>query len=317
MLKYKIYVKILLLMLTGIFGGAYIYIYIYAKSYPIPIFNRVSLDTKLMFLRDIKDKESIDTIIIGSSIGLNNVQGIVLEESSIKVKHALNISAFSMVTLQIEQFLEIISLFPNVSRIIYSVQFPDFALPLVFENYNIDFIKSYINLDKESIDITYSFYAYKYFIQCLKYHHEWQDLMLNNRYTYLGFDRTGSAPLHVYGNNISKKRWSIPHSSSPIKESYLALERMIKKAKKEGIEFYLVIQPYRAALVKKSEHVRSTLISFDQDAKKIVLDNGGKLLNLHKQLHLSDDFFADRTHLNDKGSAITSKAIGQFIDKNE
>ncbi len=317
MLKYKTYVKILLLMLTGIFGSAYIYIYIYAKSYPIPIFNRVSLDAKLMFLRDMKEKENIDTIIIGSSIGLNNVQGIVLEESSIKVKHALNISAFSMVTMQVEQFLEIISLFPNVTRIIYSSQFPDFALPLVFENYDIDFIKNYINLDKKSIDIKYSFYAYKYFIQCLKYHHLWQDLMLNNRYTYLGFDRTGSAPLHVYGKDISKRRWETPHTSIPIKENYLALGRMIKKAKKEGIEFYFVIQPYRALLVKQSKHVHSALISFDQNAKKIILQNDGKFLNLHKKLHLNDNYFADRTHLNNKGSAKTARAIGKFIDENE
>ncbi len=304
-------------MLAGVFGGAYIYIYIYAKSYPIPIFHRISLDAKLMFLRDMKDKEHIDTIIIGSSIGLNNIQGIVLEESSVKVKHALNISAFSLVVMQVEQFLEIISLFPNVSRVIYSAQFPDFELPLVFENYDIDFAKKYINLDKGSIDITYSFYAYKYFTKCLERHNRWSELMKNNRYTYLGFDRTGSAPLHVYGNDISKRRWETPHSASPIKESYLSLERMVKKTKKDGIKFYFVIQPYRASLVKKSEHVRSTLISFDQDAKKTVLHNGGKFLNLHKQLHLSDDYFADRTHLNDKGSAATAEAIGQFIDQSE
>ena len=44
----------------------------------------------------------------------------------------------------------------------------------------------------------------------------------------------------------------------------------VKKSKKQGIDFYFVIQPYRIPLVKKSEHVRKTLESFDQDTKKII-----------------------------------------------
>jgi hypothetical protein len=318
MLKYKTYVKILSLVLIGIFGGVFIYIYIYAKNYPIPLFHSVSIDTKMMFMRDMENKENIDTLIVGSSIGLNNVQGVAVENSSKRVKHVLNLSGFGIVTMQVEQLLELTTLFPNLERVIYSAQFPDFSLPLIFENHDVDFVKNYINLDKNHINFQYSFYTYKHFVEFAKRPWNWEKKYMSNRdFSYLGFDHTGSAPLHIYDDDIIKSRWETPHAVSPIKENYLALERIVKKTEKKGINFYFIIQPYRIPLVKKSEHVRKTLESFDQVTKKIIIPNGGKVLNLHEYLHLNDNYFADRTHLNDKGSAISSKAIGKFIDKSE
>ena len=318
MLKYKTYVKILALAFIGISGGAFVYIYIYTKNYPIPLFHYVSIDTKMMFIRDMDNRENIDTIIIGSSIGLNNVQGIVLEESSEHVNNVLNLSGFGIVTLQVEQLLELTSLFPNFERLIYSAQFSDFVLPLTFEHYDVDLVKNYIKLGKNRINFKYSFYTYKHFVEFADKSWDWEEKYMSNKnFAYLGFDHTGSAPLHIYGDDIIKYRWETPHSGSPIKENYLALERIVKKTKMQGINFYFIIQPYREPLVKKSEHVRKSLESFDQKTKKIVMPNGGKVLNLHKYLHLDDTYFADRSHLNDKGSAITAEAIGKFIDKNE
>ena len=315
---YKIYVKILSMVLITVFGGAFIYIFIYAKSYPIPLFHRMSLDAKMMFIRDMTHKENIDTIIIGSSIGLNNIQGIILEESSINVKHVLNMSAFGMEVTHIEQTWELISLFPNVKRIIYPAQSLDFTGSSIFEKYDFDFIKGYTDLNKESIDFKYSFYAYKNFIQCVERRWVWQEkYMPNNTFAYLGFDRTGSAPLHIYGRDIIKKRWDNPYVTTPNEESYLALERIVKTANKDGMMFYFVIQPYRGPLVKKYKSLHSLLTSFNDKTQKIVLGNGGEFLNLHNKLHLSDDYFADRTHLNDKGSAITAQEIALFINENE
>ncbi len=320
MFKYKTYVKILALALIGIFTGAFIYIYIYTKHYPIPLFHSVSIDTKMMFIRDMDNRENIDTIIVGSSIGLNNVQGIVVEESSEHVKHVLNLSGFGTVTLQVEQLLALTSLFPNLERVIYSAQFSDFSYLQTFENHDIDLVKNYINLGKNRINLKYCFYTYKHFLEFADKPWDWEGKYMSNRnFAYLGFDYTGSAPLHMYGDDIIKHRWETPHNKKikPMKENYLALERIVKKVIKQEINFYFIMQPYRLPLVKRSEHVRQTLDSFDQNTKKIIIPNGGKVLNLHKYLHLDDAYFADRTHLNDKGSAITAEAIGKFIDKNE
>jgi len=318
MFKYKTYIKILSLALIAIFISTFVYLNTYTRNFPIPLLHHMSLDAKMMFIRDMDNKENIDTIIIGSSIGLNNVQGVILEESSEHAKHVLNLSGFGLVTIQVEQILELTSLFPNLERIIYSAQFVDFSRSLIFENYDVDFIKDYIKLGKNGISLKYRFYTYKHFIEYIKNIWKWEETyMSNGKFAYLNFDHTGSVPLQIYGNNIIQYRWETPHAVSPLKENYLALERVVKKIKQQGINFYFVIEPYRLPLVIQSKHIRKTLESFDIVTKNIIISNGGKILNLHKSLHLNDNYFADRTHLNDKGSAVTAEAIGKFIDKNE
>jgi len=318
MLSYKNYLKILFSILFIILSTVYIYTYLYAKEYAIPLLHSISVDAKFQFIRDMNNRDKIDTLILGSSIGLNNVQGVVLENTSKQVEHALNLSGFGLNTLQIEQLLELRTLFPNLKRVIYSAQFPDFALPTVFENYDIDFIKEYIKLGEHSINFKYAFYTFKNFITVNKHDREWEKKHLTNRrFDFLDFDHTGSAPLNIYGDDIIKNRWENPHRNHPIKESYQALWRMVNKIEKEGMNFYFIIQPYRAPLLKKYKDVYKTLNSFEQDSRKIVLSNNGKILNLHKQLKLTDDYFADRSHLNNKGSEKSAEAIARFIDSSE
>jgi hypothetical protein len=318
MLSYKNYIKILFSLLFVLLTTVYIYTYWYAKNYPIPLVHSISVDAKFQFIRDHIDRDKIDTLIVGSSIGLNNVQGVVLEQKSSRVKHALNLSGFGLNTMQIEQLLELRTLFPNLKRVIYSAQFPDFSLPTVFDNYNVDFIKEYIKLGEHNIDLKYALFAFKNFITVNKHHREWEkEYLKDGKFEFLNFDHTGSVPLNIYGDNIIKDRWENPHRNHPINESYQSLWRMVKKVKKEGLHFYFIIQPYRATLLKKYKDVNDTLTSFDQNSSKIILANHGEILNLHRQLALTDDYFADRSHLNDKGSKKSAEAIAVFIDRCE
>jgi len=75
------------MLIVGLAAG---YVYDFTKNFPPPITKRISFDAKLKFIREQIDPDKIDTIIVGSSIGLNNVIGSILEEDSKKVKHALN-----------------------------------------------------------------------------------------------------------------------------------------------------------------------------------------------------------------------------------
>jgi len=318
MLKYKTYIKKLSILLLVIFGGAFIYIYIYAKTYPIPLFHRISLDAKMMFIRDMTHKEDIDTIIIGSSIGLNNIQGVILEEASTKVKHVLNLSSFSIEVTHIEQIWDLISLFPNVKRVIYSAQSLDFTGESSFEKTDIDFVKEYTELSPGSTNLKYSFYTYKYFLQCVERQWKWKEThMTNRKFSNLDFDHTGSAPLHIYGDDIIKARCINSYVAETKKESYSSLERIIKKAQKDNIRFYFIAQPYREALIKEHEHIKERISYFQTRSQNVVLENNAYFLNLHTKLHLDDEYFADRMHLNDKGSIITTKALAKFIDANE
>jgi hypothetical protein len=271
-----------------------------------------------MFIRDIPDRENIDTIIVGSSIGLNNISGVALERSSKKIKHVVNLSSFSLEVTHWEQIWDLLSLFPNAKRVIYTAQSLDFTEGSNLRKFNIDFAKKYINLGKNGTDIKYALYAFKYFTQCVERQLEWQKrFMSNNKFTYLDFDYTGSALLNIYDDDIVEKRWNNPYVADTTNESFLALERIVKKTKEKGIEFYLAIQPYRLLLVKNDKHLQNILEHFHHNASKTVLKSGGKVINLHKKLNLSDEYFADRIHLNNKGSIIVAQEIGPFIDNNE
>lgn len=318
MLKYKTYVKILSMLLIAIFGGTFIYVYIYAKSYPIPLFHRISLDAKMMFIRDMTNKKDIDTIIIGSSIGLNNLQGIILEKSSEKVKHVLNLSSFSIEVAHIEQIWDLISLFPNVKRVIYSAQSLDFTGETTFQKTDIDFVKGYTDLTPGSINLKYSFYTYKYFLQCVERQWIWKEThMTNRKFSNLDFDHTGGAPLHIYGNDIIKARCTNHYVAKTNEESYLALQHIIKKAEKDNIKFYFIAQPYREALIKEHKHIQENISYFQNTSQKVVLENNAYFLNFHTKLQLGDEYFADRMHLNDKGSVLTTLEIAKYIDANE
>jgi len=318
MLKYKTYVKTLSLLLLVAFGGSFIYVYHFSKSYPIPFTHRINLDDKFRFIRDMPNRDQVDTIIIGSSLGLNNIQGIILEDTSSLANHVLNISAYGLKTTQVERHLDLISIFPHLKRVIYAAQFPDFSKPLTFQSYDLEFIKEYINLGKDEIDLQYAFYAYKNIIEFTKNHWQWEKKYRGDMFNFgLAFDHTGSIALHIYGDMINKDKFYNPHPLNQSIENFHALTNISEKMHQNHIKFYFIVVPYRQPLLDKYEDLRVTMEKFIVKTNQIVTDNGGFFLNLHPKLKLSDKYFVDRFHLNEQGSALTAKSIGKFIDKSE
>ncbi len=318
MLNAKKYTKILLLLLIFIFTSVFIYAYYYSKFYPLPLTHRISLDAKLMFIRDMPHKDMVDTIIVGSSMGLDNLHGDTLAASSTKVKKILNLSAFSIGVTGWERIWSIIELFPNAKRIIYSTQSLDFTEDRIFEEFDLDFVKNYTKLGKNGTNIIYSFYTYKHILSSIPRHWDWESkFMSNNKYTYLEFDHTGGISLHIYGDDIDKKKWDDTYAAETTQESYLSLTRLIQSTKKQNIKFYVVVQPYRKALLKRDNELRKIVHNYYRMLEGTTRKNGAKYLNLDQELNMGDEYFADRIHLNDKGNVVTSKAVGRFIDKYE
>jgi len=315
MLKYKTYVRTLLFILITLVISAFVYIYYYSKYYPVPIFHRVSLDAKMRFIRDIEDKNRFDTAIIGSSIGLNNIQGIVLEDASKEVKQVINLSSLGLKMTQMEQLLDLLSLFPNIKKLIQSAELEDFSQTYVFEKSDIDFAKKYVQHGKQSIDLHTMVYTFKHLVEFVKNHWKWEKEYVPHNTNYcLSFDRTGSVPLRIYGKDINQRRWSTPPPLDQGKENYEALERVAKTLKDKGILFYFIVEPYRQPLLDEYPDLKAVRDSFSKKAQKIVEQNGGFFLDLHEKMKLGDDYFVDREHLNNKGSLLTAKEVAAFID---
>ena len=319
MFRSKTYVKTVLLMLMLIFSGAYLYVYLYSYSYPLPILSRVSLDAKMKFIKENINTNRVDTIIVGSSIGLNNVHGSTLEESSKRCESVLNLSGFELRPEQIEQLLELSPVFTNLKRVIYSAQFSDFSEAEKLSDYDVELLKRYITNRETLIDkVSILLHSFSNLISCVTRQWSWNSKhQSNNKFTYLGFDHTGSVPLHIYGEDIIQSRWETPHGKHQDLNNDIVLQRMVKKAEDAGVNFYFILQPNRREMVEKFKDVRETLNFFEGRTKRVMKKYNGSFLNLHHELNLSDQYFADRTHLNDKGSILISKVIAKFIDNSE
>ena len=298
--------------------GISLYIYFYAHTYPIPIFHRVSLDAKIKFVKDLKDREKYDTVIIGSSIGLNNIQGAVLEKSSKTIKHVINLSSLGLKMTQIEQLLDILSFFPNVHRVIQSAELEDFSQEFVFNTSDINFAKRYIALGEKPLDISSFIYTFKNFIEFAKNNWKWNTSFLpHNTNACLDFDYTGSVDLRIYGEDINQHRWHTPPSLIQGEKNFKALHKVAKNLKQKGIQFYFIVEPYRQPLIDKYPKLKTLRDSFSHRAKKIVKENNGFFLELHNKMKLGDTYFVDREHLNTKGSQLTAKEVAKFVDKIE
>jgi hypothetical protein len=152
---------------------------------------------------------------------------------------------------------------------------------------------------------------------CIERQRVWEDKhMQNNHFEYLGFDKTGSVPLHIYGDDIIGHRWKNPHPGVMHGESFQAVARMADRANQKNIKFYLAHQPYRKGIYESNEHVRGAMGYFDKKVREVFSKIDGKLIVL-QNANLGDEYFSDRTHLNDKGSVLISEVVAKFIDTNE
>jgi len=315
----KAYLKRLFLAMAVVFSAVAGYIYYFAEHYPLPVTNRISFDAKIKFVREHIDVEKVDTIVVGSSIGLNNVNGVALQKACKGCDKVLNLSVYEASPVQAEQLLWLTDVFPNLERVIYSAQFSDFQHATSFGDYNPKTIGKYMARTLDPLrQAKLVFDASKNIPFLVKRAKMWKRKHTrSNLFTYLGFDESGSVPLEIYGKDIVRHRWENPHGSLHIPKAFAALDRMSKRLKEKGIRFYFVQQPYRQPLIQKYPHVKAELEWFLHKVTGIVRPNGGEVLSLYKTLPLEDRYFADRSHLNKEGSIEGSRAIGRFIDQKE
>ena len=314
----KRYLRIFFTTLAFLFIAAVGYVYYFSQHYPPPFTNRISLDAKLKYIRNHIDVNKVDTLIVGSSIGLNNVIGSILEDNSKVINHALNLSVYEATTLEVEQLVSLSKAFPHLKRIIYSVQYSDLPHPWRYENFRANEYIKYMNHTLSWWGLLKMYFrACNNLLFCYERSQKWQNKHQQpDKFTSLLFDRTCSVPLKIYKQKGVGGRWYLPHPPIMHGESFRAIGRMAKFAKEHGMHFYIAHQPYRPELYKKHKSVRDGIAYFDQKVTKAISEYNGTLIKL-QNLPLDNSDYADRTHLNDRGSAKSTKAIAKIIDATE
>lgn len=319
LLHSKTYIKTLFIIFGIIGFMVTVYVYYFAINYPIPITNRASFDAKLKFIRENIDVNKVDTLIVGSSVGVNNIQGAYLEQASAKCKVVLNLSVHGAYTRQARQLLELSDAFPKLERIIYVAQYTDLGVTHQFKDFDPQFLIKYIRDELNSVEkFLVMFHTCNNLLFCIERQRAWKKIYKDkNSFSYIEYDSTGSIPIHINAKKTNPGRWAGAQPGYMPKASYEAIYRMSKRAQDKGIKFYFIQQPYRQAIIERDSRVKNSLSIFAKRIRIIMKENNGVFYSLYERFHLNDSYFADRNHLNYKGSKFEAEVVGKFIDETE
>ena len=290
-------------------------LYILSFTYPLPVFSHVSLDAKLKFLNQTDRTVTADTIIIGSSMGVYNINGVLLEELSHSTHEVLNYSAWGLNPVQIEQLLPVILDNRNIKRIIYAVQPGDYTRVDFLGNFDERLIRNYIYNTLSVFDHLFllnkaanNHRAYWKTIRNWKTRHQNEHVA-----TSLLFDRTGGVAL-----NIHDVDHELPNQHEGYRQlddaAFQALERIMQAVAGRNIRLYFVVMPQRQEPLDKDARLAANFSLFKERAREIVQFNQGYFLDMHARMELGDKYFVDYLHLNDKGANAVSEMLASFIE---
>ena len=271
MLNAKTWTRRLFVGTTMVVGVIYCLLYILSFSYPLPVFSHVSLDAKLKFLNQTDRTITADTIIIGSSVGVDNINGVLLEELSRSSHAVLNYSAWGLNPVQIEQLLPVILDNRNIRSIIYAVTPGDFTRGDPLGSYDERFIRNYIYN-------TLSVFDHLFLLNKGANNHRaywktirnWKTILQNEHIvTSLLFDRTGGVVLNIH--DVDHKTWKLhTGDQQPDDAAFQALERIMQVVAERNIRLYFAVTPQRQEPLAKDVKLAVNFALFNERARKIV-----------------------------------------------
>jgi hypothetical protein len=296
-------------------GVIYCSLYILSFSYPLPVFSHVSLDAKLRFLNRTDRTMSADTIIIGSSVGVDNINGVLLEELSRSSNEVLNYSAWGLNPVQIEQLLPVILDNRNIQRIIYAVLPSDFTRVDLLGNYDERIIRNYIYNTLSVFDLLFLLNKaannHRTYWKTIR---SWQEKYQNEHVnTSLLFDRTGGVMLSIHDvdHKLSKQHTDYKQLDDA---AFQALERIMQTAAGRNIRLYFAVMPQRQEPPEKDVKLAANISVFNERARKIVQFNRGYFLDMHELMELGDKYFVDTVHMNDEGASAVAEMLASIVD---
>jgi hypothetical protein len=317
MIQGRIYILRTIALMVFFYALIILGLYKVESDFHLPIYSHISMDTKIHFLKHRVDLKTADTIIIGSSLALNNINGELLEDTSSHVGKVVNLSGWHMQCPQQLPLLSRIINHGNVKRIIYPTQYLDFTGKNGINRRIIDQVFGYLNEDP--IDTLFIILrTSKNLVTIIDRLLRWEFFTNPNTYDYLVYDRTGGSQLDMGEHNAHPTRWGNidAHSIAPVNEETLTcLKELVDLSQTHNFDFFFVVQPFREAVIASSPELKKIMAAFDGKTKKILRNSNTYHINAHDLLNLDDSNFADKSHLNIQGSNATTKKLVEIIDQ--
>ncbi len=272
----------------------------------------ISYDVKLNYIQNDKLMKNADAIVVGSSMALNNINGIELEDKSRKIKKVANLSSWGLQASEVLQFIKLIEL-GNIKYLIYPSQYFDFQ-KFVLKDIDENEVKKYLNNK-------FTLYPYtrtiKSLIKNLSNNIKYKSLYFNpNKYSYLNYDRTGSINFIFGSEFIKKSRWESQDNKEYrlSAQSFKDLTKLSEICKIHNIKFIVITTPMRKSILHGNRNLLNIFNKYTSQLKKLSITDKFIYLNTHNILKLTDNYFVDRTHLNKSGATLVSKEVIKIIN---
>lgn len=256
--------------------------------------NNIATNAKSYFILQNKAKFSTAKfVIVGSSMSLNNIDGVYFEK--LINKNTINISAWEMKICDFKDYVTYIN--PN-SQIIINICFTDFNKTILQKYSNFPFGNKYLFFNK--------IINFRGFIAQRQQIVEYSSPLSNTTYNYLNFDKTGSVVYAKDNFNVSSDRWEDTRKIPSDKEldDFVSQLAMFK-----GYKIYLFFSPERSKY--KSIGKKNAIAKLENLIKNRY--SNVSFYNNYCQ-DFNDSLFVDCYHFNSLGALRYTQLIFAQID---
>ncbi len=267
-----------------------------------------SFDQKLLFIKQQKFGDAPLSVVVGSSMALNNLDTDLLQQSE-NVRY-VDIGAWSQSVPQAAQLVALFEKHFKVRELTLAVQFFEIK-DHVPENLEIsagDF-DGYL-----SDDLRLKLERPTDILDAITSKLEWPSVYGNPRaYEYLGFSKTGSVPLDIKKRYIDPARWNPKQVFSAGCEHCMApVIGMCTAAAQQRTPFFVVLPPLTEFIRRNRPEARNASEDRRQRLVAAVADCGSRLFDADRYAEFDDSCFADFAHLNAEGSRRMTQLFLQW-----
>ncbi|MEN9709092.1 MAG: hypothetical protein RIQ68_1500 [Pseudomonadota bacterium] len=291
---------LILLILAGL-------IFALRDQLPPPKFSgNVAFNEKIRWARTKLQAQECDTLVLGSSIALNNVDAQALESAS--GHKVMNLGTWG---LEIAGSAKLFDALVNVctpKRVILPIYYGDFAFSPEAAIPEAPILTDYLRSENSSAIFHYIRHGDLFGL--------WKNYRAIKRYRSVGptnyqhlvFDHLGSALLACDGFKVDAQRWNgYQKRTAHIEpEAIKAFDAFLESAQRFGVKVTVAETPMRA---QAREALQASLHKWRETLTKTAAKRGAHFLPPPSDF--GDELFADYTHLNACGAQAWTRLIAQ------
>ncbi len=272
---------------------------------PAPQFStNLSFNEKMRWARSRLATGQCDTLILGSSMALNSIDGAALANSGLLP--AVNLGAWGLGVIANRQMLDLALGLCSPKLVVMPLYYGDFGGPSTFSDFNADMLRTYLH-NSSGNDLAF-------YMRDISLFDMWRDYRKLARYrrageaafTTLNFDSTGGVLLACQDFHRDQARWT-GYKKAPVEpsaEAMAAFAQSTNYLRARGIDVVVAETPMREVA---REALGEDLTQWRTHVAQITNAAGGRFVAASSPM--SDQLFADFVHVNACGAQEWTRTL--------